>query len=502
LPNGVMCSNRICVRESKNLLYLYLHKKNEAYENTIIMTNLTDDKIWNLIVRRIEEEKCILILGPEVISKKDTSINDQLKEHLDRQGNGEFKYYTEDEFFSFTEDADKEYAFADVQDFYNELQVNDIYSKIVEIPFHLIISLSPDLLIKKTFEEQKTDCLFDFYNKEENPQAIGKPNKQKPLVYNLFGNIEKEGSLILTYDDLFEYLLAIFGKHELHQDLRREIKNARTILFIGFRYEKWYFKLITRLLNVHNGKLNHAPLKDRKLLPDVKNFYTDELKVNFLNYCSEDIIDILHSKCEEKNSLRTKIKKTNTIDKPEIYVSYAWGGESEKVTEDIINILTKNYNNVIRDKEALGYKGNIKDFMQQIGRGKYVVVIISDKYLKSENCMNEMLEIKNDGNTYERIFPIVLNDAKIYDEIDRIDYLNYWDDKLNELKEKVKTLRDPVGKARVHEKINQYADINRIIDEITDMLRNMNTLTPEMHKDSNFQPMSEAINKQIEQDNE
>jgi len=60
--------------------------------------------------------------------------------------------------------------------------------------------------------------------------------------------------------------------------------------------------------------------------------------------------------------------------------------------------------------------------------------------------MYEMLEIKNNGNSYDRIFPIVLSDAKIYDEIDRIDYLNYWDDKVNELKRKVETLRDPVGK--------------------------------------------------------
>lgn len=465
------------------------------------MKNRRDDKLWNLLVQRIEDEKCILIVGPEINHSKAKSLNDQLKEYLENCGSDDFKYYNEDEFFSFADYADKEYAFFDIQQFYKELPKSEIHKKITEIPFHLIISLSPDLIIKSIFEEKETDFIYDFYNKEQNPQSLGKPTKEKPLVYNLFGDIESEGSLILTYDDLFDYLFAIFGKYELHQDLRKEIKNARMILFVGFRYEKWYFKLISRILNIHKGKLNHAPLKDRNLLSDVRNFYSSEMNVKFINFKSEDIINSIHEKCAEKNMLRTKTS-LKPLNDAEIYISYAWGGESESSVDNIYNILIDNDFNVIRDKVDLGYKGNIKEFMQQIGRGKYVVVVISDKYLKSENCMYEMLEIKNNGDAYDCIFPVVLSDANIYDEIDRIDYLNYWDDKVTALKNKVETLRDPVGKVRVYEKINQYADINRIIDDMTDMLRNMNTLTPNIHRDSNFQSMVDAINSKIQKDNE
>jgi hypothetical protein len=139
--------------------------------------------------------------------------------------------------------------------------------------------------------------------------------------------------------------------------------------------------------------------------------------------------------------------------------------------------------------------------MQSIGKGKYVIAVISDKYLKSENCMYEMLEIKNRGDMNDRIFPVVLSDAGIYDEIQRIDYLKFWDDKVEELKAKIETIKDPVGKVRVYEKINQYADIRRIIDDVTDMLRNMNTLTPEMHLDSDFKPLFDAIDEKMKEDN-
>ncbi len=461
-----------------------------------------DNRVLDMIIKRIEEEKCILFIGPEVFNQNEKSLNEQLKIYLEETSGGEFKFYTDDEFFSFADEADKEYAYYDIQQFYEKLPVLPLYQKIAALPFHLIVSVSPDVVLKKIFEEQNLDFTFDFYNKEKNPQPLGKPTAQKPLIYNLFGSIENEGSLILTHNDLFDYLIAIFGKHNLHQDLRDELQAARMILFLGFKFEKWYFKLLLRLLNFHKGKLSHAALKDAKLLPQVRNFYSEEFKIKFLDNSGTEIIEALYERCAEKNALKTKTetKPLKTNEQAEIYLSYGWGGESEQIVNSIYEILKNEAFNVIRDKVDLGYKGNIKEFMQTIGKGKYVVVVISDKYLKSENCMFEMLEIKNNGSAYDRIFPIVLSDARIYDEIDRIDYLNFWDDKVTELKKKVETLRDPVGKVRVYEKMNQYADINRIIDEITDTLRNMNTLTPEMHKDANFEQLIKAIHAKMQSD--
>ena len=459
------------------------------------------DKFWELTIKRLEEEKCILITGPDIFSSGDNSINQRLKKYLEEQGSNQFKYYTDDEFFSFADNTEKEYAYYDVQQFYDSIEIEEIHRKITEIPFHLILSVSPDLQLKKAFDEKGLNYSFDFYNKEQNPQGLEPLSKEKPLLYNLFGNIESEGSLIFTYDDLFDYLIAIFGKRGLHNDLKKEIQSARMIIFLGFGFDKWYFKLLLRLLDVHKGKLSHAFIKDKAILPQVVNFYSDEFHIRFIDMPGTEIIDELHEKCAEKNMLKTK-KEEKTMDgAPEIFISYGWGGESEKIVDQIYDEFVNRKYNIIRDKIDLGYKGNIAEFMQQIGKGKYVIVVISDKYLKSENCMYEMLELKKNGDVYNRIFPIVLGDAKIYDEIDRIDYLNYWDDKVNELKKKVETLRDAVGKVKVYEKINQYADINRIIDEITDMLRNMNTLTPDMHKEQNFQPMFEAIDKMIQEDN-
>jgi hypothetical protein len=61
--------------------------------------------------------------------------------------------------------------------------------------------------------------------------------------------------------------------------------------------------------------------------------------------------------------------------------------------------------------------------MRQIGKGNAVVAVISEKYFKSENCMFEMLEIAGAGAFRERIFPIMIRDANLYEPIGRVGYV-------------------------------------------------------------------------------
>lgn len=460
-----------------------------------------EDKFWELTMQRIVEEKCTLIIGPHItIRETDKSVNELLRDYVESQAEGEIKYYADDEFFCFSDPAEKEYAINDIQKFYDQVKPNDFHLKIAEIPFHLIISMSPDRTLEKVFKEKELDYTFDFYNKEQNPAPLEKPTSKKPLIYNLFGDIDTEGSLVFTYDDLFDYLIKIFGDFKLPQTLQNELQQSSIVLFIGFKFEKWYFKLLLRLLRLHKIKIKSASDKNGVMLAAVKNFYADEFKMKFLDIDEMEIMNYIYSRCSEKNILRIKNVPV-ALAQPEIFISYGWGGESETIVDTVYKTLTDKGYQIIRDKIVLGYKGNIKQFMETIGKGKYVIVVLSNKYLVSENCMFEMLELYKNGNVYSRIFPIVLSDAKIYNEVDRIDYINYWDNAIEDLKAKYKTIVNPVGTGQVIEKINQYNDIRRMIDEITGMLRNMNTLTPEMHEGNDFSALISALDQQIASDN-
>lgn len=458
-----------------------------------------DDRFWEMILQKIDEQKCILVIGPDIATADASkTINEALKEKVFSNADGEIGYYPDDEFFSFTDDDEKGYAIGNIQKFYKALQPNELHHKITEIPFHLIFSVSPDRLLEKVFNEKNLSYTFAFYNKEQNPEQIDKPTKENPLIYNLFGDIETDGSLVFTYDDLFDYLIKIFGDFKLPQSLQNELKRSSVVLFLGFKFDKWYFKLLLRLLKLNEVKIKGAPNHEKNLMPAVKNFYSDEFKLKFLDCNETEIINFIYEKCKESNTLRIK-RSLAASTGSQVFISYAWGGESEMVVDKIYTSLTAKGVNIIRDKINLGYKGNIKSFMENIGKGQYVIIVISDKYLKSENCMFEMLEIRNNGDLYDRIFPVVLSDAGIYKETDRMNYLKFWEDQLVILKEKFRET-DPENNLQAHIKITQYGQIKNIVDEITDMIRNMNTLTTQMHESSDFSELLQALEYKISED--
>ena len=70
------------------------------------------------------------------------------------------------------------------------------------------------------------------------------------------------------------------------------------------------------------------------------------------------------------------------MEKPEIFISYSWKDESLKVTEALDQFFQERGITIIRDNRDIGYKGLIKEYMQRLGRGKYVVVVLSDQYFK------------------------------------------------------------------------------------------------------------------------
>ena len=180
-----------------------------------------------------------------------------------------------------------------------------------------------------------------------------------------------------------------------------------------------------------------------------------------------------------------------------IFISYAWSGEREEIVNQIDRALQERGIKITRDKRDLGYQGSIKEFMERIGQGNCVIVVISDKYLRSPNCMFELVEIAEGKQFHDRIFPIVLGDANIYDPIKRIEYVRYWEAKRAELADAMRTL-DPANLQGLRDDMDLYDRIRDEISGLTSTLKDMNTLTPDMHRDANFAQLYDALTKRMQ----
>ncbi|MCZ8361739.1 MAG: HEAT repeat domain-containing protein [Microcystis sp. LE19-251.1A] len=214
--------------------------------------------------------------------------------------------------------------------------------------------------------------------------------------------------------------------------------------------------------------------------------------------------DTLSQAREALDTIQNKLKYYHPLSQPmnqQVYISYNWQEDSNEMANQLVQAFAAKGIEIIRDKTHTSYKDSIKNFMQQIGQGKCVVVVISDRYLKSENCMFELVEIARNGDFYQRIFPIILPDARIYNDFERIDYLKYWEDEKAKLQAKYKQI-DLAKTNSIMATLNLYNEIRSNIDNLTNILKDMNNLDINLHGQSEFAAMIEAVETKLAEDSQ
>jgi internalin A len=98
---------------------------------------------------------------------------------------------------------------------------------------------------------------------------------------------------------------------------------------------------------------------------------------------------------------------------------------------------------IIRDKTAMRPGDRISKFMERIGRGNRVFIVLSDKYLKSTYCMSELFEVwrncREEGSAFiKRTRVYVKPCAKIGTLADRTQYVLHWRQQFEEMDALVK----------------------------------------------------------------
>lgn len=117
-----------------------------------------------------------------------------------------------------------------------------------------------------------------------------------------------------------------------------------------------------------------------------------------------------------------------------MFVSYC---QKDYVYADNIDLYFKEKNIVIhRDIRDISAWKSIREYMQTIRNMDYAILIVTDDYLKSFNCMYEVLEVMKEKNYEHKIFPVVVG-TSVYSTSGRIPYIKYWEDKYKELQNQI-----------------------------------------------------------------
>ena len=152
-----------------------------------------------------------------------------------------------------------------------------------------------------------------------------------------------------------------------------------------------------------------------------------------------------------------EVEKSYVTQTPRIFLSYCWDDTDR--ANNIDEYLKKKGIAVTRDIRGVDTWQSLKDFMQTIRDNDFAVLLISDAYLKSANCMYEVLEIMKEQKFRTRIFPAII-DSAIYSTDKQIEYVQYWENRVKTLKRNLASLEYTNGLALGHE-LKKAEDISR-----------------------------------------
>lgn len=154
-------------------------------------------------------------------------------------------------------------------------------------------------------------------------------------------------------------------------------------------------------------------------------------------------------------------KKDNQL---RIFVSYSWSNTD--IADQIEKDLSQFQIELERDVRDIKYKSSIKEFMARIRDAKYALVLISDEYLKSTNCMIEVLHLLKEKNYEDKILPIIVGKPQIYNTEGRLQYTKYWHSKRHELEK----LISDIPPSSIINEISELKNIESISSNINEFI--------------------------------
>ena len=177
-----------------------------------------------------------------------------------------------------------------------------------------------------------------------------------------------------------------------------------------------------------------------------------------------------------------------------VYVSYAWKEKEQNRLVDKLGEACVAHGIELRcDTTSIGYGDSIRQFMDEIGAGRHVVLVLSEAYFKSDCCMYELRQIYDHKAFRQRVNPIVLSGTRFRKPIDRVPYLAYWDKEIADLQAALSGLTNPMNSLNLRQHLDGYAECRRLIDELQSILADMNTLTEEVHVGTDFAALLDRI---------
>lgn len=195
-----------------------------------------------------------------------------------------------------------------------------------------------------------------------------------------------------------------------------------------------------------------------------------------------------------------EIGETKVDNRKTIFLSYCQkDSDIADLVEEKILCKISDKARISRDIRDVKFHESFKKFMQSIEQHDYVIMLISDSYLKSRNCMFEVLEVIKDSQYAKKLIFIVIEDvdikyyknpesknvgAQVYSIDGATAYTLYWQNVENNLQRQIDAIKETT---HALQQIKEKSIVQKILLDLPEFMSFL--------KDAKGVSLTEHINK-------
>jgi hypothetical protein len=412
------------------------------------------ERYWTNLVTSLRYGQCVLVLGPEVPATLasaaesspatgDLSYTEELTRRLASELEDDNRRVTGSTLATVAQQYEDAEGFGPntmrslAAQFYMSAAYNpsDVHYSLAPLPFNLILTTCHDALLTQAMQESGKRPLVCRYHlrgdRHDNPEFTPSKTPEEPVLYHLFGFAQEPHSLVLSENDVLDFLIAIVSERPpLPNSLSRILKRKdQSFLFVGFGIKQLHLrvllKVLIRALDLHHTGSAVATESLRGLSEGDREqtilFYQRGTRVEVEDAEIRTFLAELTRRLEAAGGV--VIQAPPLGPRPRVFISYA--REDGDLANRVCHILeTSNFEPWL-DKESLA-GGDLWDqrIRDQLEDTDYVLVLYTPALSrKTDSYVNKEIALACDRALAVRgNFLIPLRTAELTPE-DRIDEL-------------------------------------------------------------------------------
>jgi hypothetical protein len=271
-----------------------------------------------------------------------------------------------------------------VVDFYatRSAMTGRFHEDVAALPFTFCLTTTPDDFLYNAFSRIGKRPSRHFYNFRGGraSKPVEAPSVERPLIYHLYGYPDEPDSLVVTENDLIDFLTSVVSKAPpLAEAVRAELaKPATNCLFADLGFKNWYLRILLRSLSFFGHQDSSVALEDADF------FERSEIHQTTLYFSASQAIQFrkqsLHEFARQLRAAYGSIAKKKVTAElvptgaPLVFVSYT--SEDREAVERLTLQLNRGGIAVWQDSQSL----RVGDRWEQalvdiISRADYVIVL-------------------------------------------------------------------------------------------------------------------------------